>query len=118
MANTSATLNVCQVIPFQMEILSRHKDYLMRWLEAGMPMGVSDADIFPAEEKQSGMSSGYVLVWVRETPDPAYKVYSRGNRWFVVDAIRDNVLGNFPSFSGALNMIRPVLTVEKDIVAA
>ena len=64
------------------------------------------------------MSPGYVLVWVRETQDPAYRGDSRGNRWFVVDAIRDNVLGNFPSFSGALNMIRPVLTVEKDNVAA
>ena len=72
MANTSATLNVCQVIPFQMEILSRHKDYLMRWLEAGMPMGVSDAEILTAEEKHSRLSSRYSLVRVRVTPDTAY----------------------------------------------
>ncbi|MBO1324170.1 hypothetical protein K2X14_03235 [Acetobacter sp. TBRC 12305] len=114
----SETSGACNIIPFQMEILSRHRDYLSRWVEAGMPMGVSDADIFPAEQKQAGVSSGYVLVWVRETPDPAYKVYSRGNRWVVMDAIRDTALGNFNSFSDALHMIRPVLPREQNIVAA
>ena len=118
MLRQSETQNTCQIIPFQMEIMCRHRDYLDRWIAASQPMGICDADIFPAEEKQAGVSSGYVLVWVRETSNPAYKVYSRGNRWIVMDAVRDNTLGQFASFADALNMIRPVLPVKQDIVAA
>ncbi|MFT8885712.1 MAG: hypothetical protein ABF946_05845 [Acetobacter papayae] len=118
MPYSSKAARTCQIIPFQMEILSRHTDYLSRWLDASMPMGICNADIFSTEEKQAGTSSAYVVIWVRETADPAYKVYSRGNRWIVMDAIRDNTLGSFSSFADALNMIRPVLPREKGIVAA
>lgn len=110
--------SVSNVVPFQMEILSGHREYLSRWLHAGQPMGVCDADIFSVEQRQAGVSSGYVLIWVRETPDPAYKVYSRGNSWVVMDAIRENVLGQFRSFADALYMVRPVLPRPEKIVAA
>lgn len=69
------TPSVCKIIPFQMEILSRHREYLSRWVEAGLPMGVCDADVFSASQRQPGLSSEYVVIWVRETPDPAYKVF-------------------------------------------
>ena len=118
MLYSSEASRTCQIIPFQMEILSRHTDYLSRWLDASTPMGICNADIFTTEEKQAGTSSAYVVIWVRETADPAYKIYSRGNRWIVMDAVRDNILGSFAGFADALNMIRPVLPREKGIVAA
>lgn len=110
--------SVSNVIPFQMEILSHHREYLSRWVSAGHPMGVCDADIFSVEQRQAGVSSGYALIWVRETADPAYKIYSRGNSWVVMDAIRETVLGQFRSFADALHMVRPVLPRPEKIVAA
>lgn len=118
MPHLTAAPSACKIIPFKMEVLTRHREYLSRWVEAGLPMGVCDADVFTSSEKQSGSSSEYVVVWVRETSDPAYKIFSRGNRWLVVDAIRENLLGQFSSFADALNMIRPVLPRPEKIVAA
>lgn len=110
--------SVSNVIPFQLEILSAHREYLSRWLNAGLPMGVCDADIFSVQQRQAGVSSDYVLIWVRETADPAYKIYSRGISWVVMDAIRENTLGQFRSFADALHMVRPVLPRPEKIVAA
>lgn len=110
--------SACKIIPFQMEVLARHREYLSRWVEASLPMGICDADVFSTTEKQSGSSSEYIVVWVRETSDPAYKVFSRGNKWIVMDAIRDNQLGQFASFADAMHMIRPVLPRPEKIVAA
>lgn len=118
MPHLNESLPTCKIIPFQMELLSRHREYLSRWVEAGHPMGVCDADVFSAPERQSGLSSEYVVIWVRETADPAYKIYSRGNKWVVMDAIRENQLGLFASFADALNMVRPVLPLPGKIVAA
>ena len=116
--STSSQQHTCQIIPFQMEITSRQQAYLTRWVQAAQPMGICDADVFVSEQKQAGISAGYVVVWVRETPDPAYKIYCHGNRWIVMDAIRDNKLGSFNTFADALNMIRPVMPREQGIVAA
>ncbi|GAL96813.1 hypothetical protein FOH24_09300 [Acetobacter tropicalis] len=118
MLHMNETPSVCKIIPFQMEILSRHREYLSRWIEAGLPMGVCDADVFSASQREPGLSSEYVVIWVRETPDPAYKVFSRGNKWIVVDAVREHQLGQFSSFADALNMVRPVLPRPEKIVAA
>lgn len=115
---TSSQQHTCQIIPFQMEITSRQQAYLTRWVQAAQPMGICDADVFVSEQKQAGVSAGYVVVWVRETPDPAYQIYCHGNRWVVMDAIRDNKLGCFNTFADALNMIRPVMPREQGIVAA
>ena len=118
MTHLTAAPSTCTIIPFQMEVLTRHHEYLSRWVEASLPMGICDADVFSTSEKQSGASSEYIVVWVRETSDPAYKVFSRGNKWVVMDAIRDNQLGQFSSFADALHMIRPVLPRPEKIVAA
>lgn len=118
MLHTNEASSACQILPFQLEILPHHRDYLSRWLEAGLPMGLCDADVFSSTEKRAGSSSEYVVVWVRETADPAYKIFSLGNKWIVVDAIRENSLGQFSSFADALLMIRPVLPRQEKIVAA
>lgn len=118
MLRTTETPSTCKIIPFQMEILSRHREYLSRWVEAGLPMGVCDADVFGSSDREPGHSSEYIVIWVRETADPAYKIFSRGNKWILVDAIREHQLGQFASFADALNMVRPVLPLPEKIVAA
>ncbi|WP_173569854.1 hypothetical protein [Acetobacter conturbans] len=105
------------VIPFRMAILPRHKEYLGRWLEAGMRMGLCDAEIC-IDDEASYADAEQVLVWVRENASPAYLIHPEGNRWVVVDALRDNVLSVEHSFELALDFIRPALPVQGSVAAA
>lgn len=103
------------VIELQMRVLPRHVAVLAKWLRAGRCMGLCDASAF-----QPGRGSGgpepdtdYVLIWVRENPDPAYMVTPAGSYWTVTDCVRQVVLGRLRSFHEALNFIRPVLDVPQ-----
>ncbi|MDG6095493.1 hypothetical protein LOC54_10325 [Acetobacter sp. AN02] len=113
-AQTSAAGNV---VPFRLSFLPRHREYLSRWLTAGLPMGLCDADI-GADPGSSAQDPDIVMVWVRETADPAYTVRPQGTRWVVADAIRNRELSREGSFEAALNFIRPVLPVPEVTVAA
>ncbi|MBS4075248.1 hypothetical protein KGY14_08585 [Ameyamaea chiangmaiensis] len=93
------------VVPLRLGILPRHRDYLMRWLEAGMRMGLCDADVCREDNRLFDM----VLVWVRENADPAYGVHPEGMRWVLTDHLRDHRLGTFATFEAALQAIRPVM---------
>jgi len=95
------------VIPLRMSVLQRHREYLMRWLDAGARMGLCDADVCRDE---NGMAE-QILVWVRENADPAYRVRPEGMRWVLTDHLRDHRLGTFEDFESALQAIRPVLPV-------
>jgi hypothetical protein len=69
-------------------------------------MGLHDADVSywtPVGERHEG----YVLIWVRENADPAYRVIPSGARWKVIDHLRNHTLGRFASFEAALHFIRP-----------
>jgi hypothetical protein len=91
-------------------ITARHTALLARWLEAGRRMGLCDASAFSPDP--TGRQRNYVLVWVRENPDPAYMIQSEGLDWVVTDAVRQNELARLPSFAAALHFIRPVLPLE------
>ena len=103
------------VICFHYRITERHRAYLMSWLKAGQRMGLHDADIAPPVPLDPKQHAGYVLIWVRENPDPAYRVVPEGRTWVVIDELRNHRLGKFPSFTGALHFIRPALGVESAI---
>lgn len=114
---TTSPIAVSNVVPFRMGILPRHREYLAHWLNAGLCMGLCDADIC-RDEEASHAEAEQILVWVRENADPAYIVRPEGNRWVVVDAIRDRELSRQSSFDLALNFIRPVLPVQGKVAAA
>ena len=106
------------VVSLRLCFLPRHREYLMRWLQAGASMGLCDADVSPraAGDRDSVMLE-HVLVWVRENADPAYMIRPEGMRWLVIDHVRNHKLGSFPSFEAALHCIRPVLTMDATVAA-
>ena len=106
------------VISFRLCFLPRHREHLMRWLQAGASMGLCDADVSPRETVQhDSVMLEHVLVWVRENADPAYMVRPEGMRWLVIDHVRNHKLGSFSSFEAALHCIRPVLSVGATVAA-
>jgi hypothetical protein len=103
------------VVPIRLRLGQRHGAYLCRWLEAGQRMGLHDAEI-TYSTPDGACAEGLVLIWVRESPDPAYRVVPEQMRWLVIDNLRDHALGRFTTFEAALNFIRPV--IASAIVAA
>jgi hypothetical protein len=98
------------VVVLRQRILANHHEVLARWLEAGRCMGLCDASVFLASAGRC--DPDYVLVWVRENPDPAYMITSEGMRWRVTDCIRGEALDSHTSFEAALHYIRPVLNLH------
>ncbi len=98
------------VVVLHPRVTPRLTALLARWLEAGLRMGLCDASAF--YPNRSDRQRDYVLVWVRENPDPAYMVRSQGAQWIVTDAVREHELARLPSFAEALHFIRPVLPLE------
>ncbi|MCH4024559.1 MAG: hypothetical protein LKH33_11815 [Acetobacter sp.] len=105
------------VVPFRLSVLPRHKEYLGKWLDAGLPMGICDADICQ-EMFSETQHSDQVMIWVRETSAPAYTIHPEGTKWIVVDAIRGRELTRQASFEDALHFVRPVLPRHSKIAAA
>ncbi len=98
------------IVVLHPRITARHTALLARWLEAGRRMGLCDASaFFPARHERQ---RDYILVWVRENPDPAYMLQSSAGQWVVTDAVRQRELARLPSFAAALHFIRPVLPLE------
>lgn len=100
-------VSASNVVPFRLGFLPRHYEYLMRWLQAGMCMGLCDVDVASADK---GEDIEHVLVWVRENADPAYMIRPEGMRWVLIDQLRDRRLSSYRSFEAALYAIRPVLS--------
>lgn len=99
------------VVPIRLRVTQRHRAYLYRWLKAGQRMGLHDVEI--AHHTPEGTyPGGLVLIWVRESPDPAYRLMPDHMRWLVVDNLRDHALGRFSTFEAALQFIRPVSVPE------
>lgn len=71
-------------------------------------MGLCDASVSLATPGES--DTDYVMIWVRENPDPAYMVSPEGMDWLVTDSLRQRVLARQDSFEAALQFIRPVLS--------
>jgi hypothetical protein len=94
------------VVSLRTSFLPRHREYLMRWLDAGSCMGLCDADV--SSRSENGPIE-HVLVWVRENADPAYLLRPEGMNWVLIDNLRDHRLGTFHRFEAALYAIRPVL---------
>lgn len=101
---------VSNIVILHPRITPRLTALLARWLDAGRRMGLCDASAFFPD--RSDRQRDYVLVWVRENPDPAYMVQSERGVWVVTDAVRERELARLPSFAAALNFIRPVLPLE------
>lgn len=95
------------VVVLRQRLLAHHRAVLSRWLEAGRRMGLCDASVCQAGPGQC--NPDYVVVWVRENPNPAYTITSEGMCWCVTDCIHGRVLARHASFEAALNFIRPVL---------
>lgn len=117
LATTTAFQDRSNVVSFRLCFLPRHREYLMRWLQAGASMGLCDVDVAPRAAQEDSVVLEHVLVWVRENADPAYMVRPEGLRWLVIDHVRNHKLGSFPSFEAALHCIRPVLAVEATVAA-
>jgi hypothetical protein len=96
------------VLDLRMRVLPRHLEMVARWLEAGRVMGLCDAAPFRPDPERPGCPE-YVLVWVRESADPAYMISAEGMHWTVTDSVRDQLLVRVRSFEEALHFIRPVL---------
>ena len=94
------------VLPFRVRLTERHHTHLLRWLEAGKRMGLHDVEI-AYRTPEGEPHDGYVLIWVRENADPAYRVIPSGARWMVIDHLRSHTLGRFADFEAALHFIRP-----------
>lgn len=99
------------VIPLRQRLLPHHRAVLSRWLEAGRCMGLCDASVSVAGPGRA--EPDYVLVWVRENPDPAYMITPEGMNWCVTDCIRSSILARHTSFDAALHCIRPVLKLHE-----
>jgi hypothetical protein len=99
------------VVPLRQRLLAHHREVLFRWLEAGRCMGLCDASTCQADPGH--IEPDYVLIWVRENPDPAYMITPEGMRWRVTDSIRGEVLASHSSFEAALHSIRPVLKLHQ-----
>ncbi|WP_459986939.1 hypothetical protein [Komagataeibacter kakiaceti] len=97
-----------KVVSLRQGFLPRHREYLMRWLQAGACMGLCDADITSHNEHDEP-DIEHVLVWVRENANPAYMIRPEGMGWILIDQIRNHPLASYRSFEAALHAIRPVL---------
>ncbi|MBF0887471.1 hypothetical protein JK208_02590 [Gluconobacter sp. Dm-74] len=117
----SHSRSTSNIVPLRQGLLPRHREYLLRWLEAGQRMGVFDAEIADASHDIINVDGSapvdHVLVWVRENPDPAYMLRPQGMRWVLIDQIRDHELGSYASFELALHVIRPVLPLAETCAA-
>jgi hypothetical protein len=91
------------VVPIRLKLLPRHREHLRRWLKAGSRMGLLDAG-FEGDDGQD------VLIWVRESAEPAYLVRAERMNWVVLDGAGTHRLGAFRAFEAALHCIRPVLS--------
>jgi hypothetical protein len=98
------------VVALRQRITPRQTALLARWLQAGERMGLSDAHAVCRDASER--RPDHVLVWVRENPNPAYMVEPQGMGWVVTDLLHQRVLARLPGFAGALNFIRPVLSVD------
>ncbi|QNT78037.1 hypothetical protein [Entomobacter blattae] len=109
-ANNNLSVSVhSHVIPMKKNFLPRHYEYLMRWLEVGSSMGLCDVDISPRfSANQEHDTIDYILIWVREKPDPAYMIKPIGTKWVVIDHLRNYQLGQYKNFEDALLRIRPL----------
>jgi hypothetical protein len=106
------------VVSLRLSFLPRHREHLMRWLQAGASMGICDADVSPRATAQGdSVLLEHVLVWVRENADPAYMIRPEGMCWLVIDHVRSHKLGSFSSFEAALHCIRPVLSAGATVAA-
>lgn len=106
--------NEDNVVVLKQAFLPCHREYLMRWLDAGATMGLCDADISPHLPSNDTTAEHakiieHVLVWVRENADPAYMIKPEGMHWVVIDYLRNNRLGSYKSFEAALYRIRPIV---------
>ena len=99
------------VVVLRQRLLAHHRTVLNRWLEAGRRMGLCDASVCLSGPGRA--EADYVVVWVRENPDPAYLIAAEGMSWRVTDCIRDRILARHASFEAALHFIRPVLNVHE-----
>ena len=108
------------VVLLRQGLLPRHREYLSRWLDAGLRMGLFDAEVTTSErviDMDGNAPVDHVLVWVRENPDPAYMLRPQGLRWILIDQLRNHELGSYASFELALHTIRPVLPLAEIAVA-
>ena len=106
------------VVSLRLNFLPRHREHLQRWLQAAASMGICDADVSPRPTAQRDtVMLEHVLIWVRETADPAYMIRPQGMRWLVIDHVRNHKLGSFSSFEAALHCIRPVLSTGATVAA-
>jgi hypothetical protein len=101
------TFDAPNVVVLRQRLLAHHRAVLDRWLDAGRCMGLCDASAYLAVPGR--LDPDYVLVWVRENPDPAYMITPEGMHWRVTDCIRGEILARHASFEAALHYIRPVL---------
>lgn len=101
---------VTNVVPLRQRIMPHHRTKLARWLAAGRCMGLCDASAVSGARGKA--SADYVLVWVRENPDPAYMITPEGMQWRVTDCVRQATLARQPTFEAALHFIRPVLDLH------
>lgn len=99
------------IVMLRQRLLAHHRTVLNRWLDAGRRMGLCDASVCNAGPGQA--EPDYVVVWVRENPDPAYMIAAEGMNWRVTDCIRGQILARHASFEAALHFIRPVLDVHE-----
>ncbi|WEQ51946.1 hypothetical protein LV478_15815 [Komagataeibacter oboediens] len=104
------------VVSLRQGFLPRHREYLMRWLQAGACMGLCDADITNRDENDE-VDMDHVLVWVRENANPAYMVRPEGMGGVLIDQIRERPLATYRSFEAALHAIRPVLSCGATVAA-
>lgn len=105
------------VIPFRQKLLPRHRHYLAQWLAASERMGILDASI-EASPEQTDTTPSLVVVWVRESADPAYIISINGPQWVLTDCLRNNELGRYTDLAEALHTIRPVLPLQQDSAAS
>ncbi|GBR53318.1 hypothetical protein AA106555_1253 [Neokomagataea thailandica NBRC 106555] len=109
------------IVPLRQGVLPRHREYLSRWLEAGLRMGLFDAEITTTSQRgethESSAAIEHILVWVRENPQPAYMLRPQGMHWVLIDQLREHKLGSYSSFEVALNTIRPVLPTAEIFAA-
>lgn len=116
--NNNVPASESNVIALCAHLTDSHVQYLARWLKAGQRMGLCDADIVKVTGAPKVGAQRQVVIWVRESADPAYLIGPIGLRWIVTDAIRDNIIGEYKSFESALAAIRPVIEIQEKSVSA
>lgn len=99
------------VVELHPRITARHRELLARWVKAGQRMGLCDASAFSDGAKPGHRH--YILVWVRENPDPAYLLAPITAGWIVEDALRGRRLALLNTLEDALQFIRPVLAATE-----